>query len=175
MISEMIPIDVALSGIPDVASSYWVLRGDAALAGMPYPRSDDVWRALAAAGFANVVCLTDNCPRYDPAPLVVDGFMLEDLAGGGPPSDPLEETTIVHRAVAHVLALLSDGRSVVVHCQGGRGRTGTVVGGALVSLGHGPSTVTRWLDELHRGRRRDGWPESDWQRAVLEDFGDRQL
>jgi hypothetical protein len=99
--------------------------------------------------------LTDKYPRYDPAPLVVDGFMLEDLIGGDAPSDPVEEATIVHQAVSRVLELLSDRRSVMVHCQGGRGRTGTVVGGALVRLGHAPSTVTRWLDELHRGRHRD--------------------
>src|SRR6266508_2623265 len=98
MTIEMIPIELALSGVPDVARSYWVLRGGTALAGMAYPSSNGVWRALAAAGFSNVVCLTDSYPRYDPTPLTVDGFMLEDLVGRNAPSDLLEEATVVHRA-----------------------------------------------------------------------------
>jgi hypothetical protein len=170
----VLSVDLATSGVSGVPGSYWVVRGvgDRALAGMPVPSSEGVWGALVAAGFSNIVCLTAKDPPYDPAPLIVNGFPLEDLIGGGAPSDPLAEATILHQAVSLVLELMSDGQRVVVHCYGGRGRTGTVVGAALVALGHAPGTVAEWLDDVHRGRDRGGWPESDWQRAVLEDFHD---
>lgn len=170
---ELVPVDLALAGVPGVSGSYWVLRGGPELAAMPYPAHDGVWGALAAAGFSDVVCLTAKHPSYDAAPLIVNGFPLEDLIGGRSPSDEVREATAVHQAVSHVLRQTTDGRSVVVHCVGGRGRTGTVVGAVLVALGHDPSSVAQWLDELHRGRHKEGWPEADWQRAVLEDFRDR--
>jgi hypothetical protein len=167
---DLIPIELALDGVPDVSRSYWVLRGDPSLAGMPFPTSDEVWRALATAAFSNVICLTEERPPYDAASLSVDSFPLEDLVGGHPPADPVQEATIVGQAVRRISQLIRNGKSVVVHCGGGRGRTGTVVGSMLVTLGHDPMLVTQWLDEIHHRRGRPGWPESDWQQAVLEDF-----
>ena len=50
---------------------------------------------------------------------------------------------------------------------GGRGRTGTVIGVALVTLGHDPDKVVDYLDRVARARGRRGWPESPWQAAVV--------
>jgi protein-tyrosine phosphatase len=62
-----------------------------------------------------------------------------------------------------VVAHLNAGIGVAVHCMGGRGRTGTVIGVALVQLGHDPEAVIDYLHELAVGRGRRGWPESQWQ------------
>ena len=50
---------------------------------------------------------------------------------------------------------------------GGRGRTGTVIGVALVQLGHDPEAVIDYLHRLAVGRGRRGWPESLWQADVV--------
>ena len=61
----------------------------------------------------------------------------------------------------------SAGEGVVVHCHGGRGRTGSVIGSALVLLGHDPDTVIDWLYRVQRTRGRRGWPEQPWQAEVV--------
>jgi hypothetical protein len=54
---------------------------------------------------------------------------------------------------------------------GGRGRTGTVIGVALVRLGHDPDAVIEYLHQLAVGRGRRGWPESPWQAEVVRSAG----
>jgi len=70
---------------------------------------------------------------------------------------------VVREALAH-------GEGVVVHCAGGRGRTGTVLGATLVSLGFAPAEVVAHLDLVHKARGTSGWPESPWQSAILQRF-----
>jgi protein-tyrosine phosphatase len=50
---------------------------------------------------------------------------------------------------------------------GGRGRTGTVIGVALVRIGHAADTTIEHLDRVARARGRRGWPESPWQAEVV--------
>jgi hypothetical protein len=50
---------------------------------------------------------------------------------------------------------------------GGRGRTGTVLGVALVHLGHEPNAVVDYLHGVAVGRGRRGWPESEWQAELV--------
>jgi hypothetical protein len=146
---------------------WWAVDRPAPLAGMPYPLALD-WRALDAHGFLVVVALHDG-PPYDPDPLAVERFVLEDLQGGRHPTDPGHETELVLGAVACAHRHLAGGRGVAVHCAGGTGRSGTVVGGTLVSLGHDVDRVAGWLHAVHRARgSAAGWPESSWQREVLD-------
>jgi hypothetical protein len=146
----------------------WALPPPVPLAAMPYPASFD-WEAAAAAGFRTVVCLTTEAV-YDPAPLRSAAFGLEDLFHGGPPADPDGEFHRVDRAVAAVRSSLRDREGVIVHCEGGTGRSGTVIGATLVVLGEDPVAVAAWLNGVHRARGRAGWPESPWQRDVLDRF-----
>ncbi len=90
---------------------------------------------------------------------------------GGDPVDPDAERTLVETAAADVVEHFERGIGVAVHCMGGRGRTGTVVGVALVTLGHDPVEVVAHLDRVARGRGRRGWPESPWQANVVTGFG----
>jgi hypothetical protein len=146
---------------------YWVARDPVPLAGMAYPGRAD-WSLLSAEGLGHVVCLTDDEPRYECAPLTRTAVRLEDLFDGSEPSDPAAERARVDEAADAVVRSLEAGTGVVVHCMGGRGRAGTVLGVALVRLGHHPDDVVTYLDRLHRGRGRNGgWPESPWQAAVV--------
>jgi rhodanese/phosphatase family protein len=149
------------------ADFYWVAREPVPLAGMAYPGRVD-WPALAAEGLGHVVCLTHDEPRYDPSPLTTTAVRLEDLFAGGAPSDPAAEHARVEAAADAVVERYAAGTGVVVHCMGGRGRAGTVLGVALVRMGHDPETVVDYLHRVHVGRgRKDGWPESPWQAATV--------
>ena len=153
------------------ADFYWVTREPVPLAGMAYPGRVD-WSALAGEGVGHVVCLTHDDPPYDPFPLARTAVRLEDLYNGGVPSDPDAERARVLRAAEAVVENLDGGIGVAVHCMGGRGRAGTVIGVALVRLGHEPAGVVDYLHRVHLGRgRKDGWPESPWQADVVLSSG----
>ncbi len=106
-------------------------------------------------------------PPYDPAPCTITAIRLQDLVSGGNPNDPDREQALVELAATDVVAHLDDGIGVAVHCMGGRGRAGTVIGVALVRLGHDPDIVVDYLDRIAHGRGRRGWPESPWQAGVV--------
>lgn len=150
--------------VPD--DLYWIARDPVALAGMSYPGRAD-WNLLADNGIGHVVCLSHAAPKYDASPCTVTALRLQDLVSGGDPDDPERERAIVLEAAADVVDHLERGIGVAVHCMGGRGRTGTVVGVALVTFGHDPDAVVEHLDRVARGRGRRGWPESPWQAAVV--------
>ena len=88
---------------------------------------------------------------------------LEDLVHGRPPQDPEIETSLTRQAVAHALPALRAGEGVIVHCQGGTGRTGTVLGCLLREFDFPAREVLAYLDLLNRARGKEGWPESPWQ------------
>lgn len=150
--------------VPD--DLYWVSRSPVALAGMAYPGRAD-WSLLAEEGIAHVVCLTHDAAPYDASPCSVSAFRLQDLVSGGPPADSEREHALVDTAAADVIAHVERGEGVAVHCMGGRGRTGTVLGVTLVRLGHDSEEVVEYLHRLAVGRGRRGWPESEWQADVV--------
>jgi hypothetical protein len=148
------------------ADLYWLSRSPVALAGMAYPGRAD-WPLLATEGIGHVVCLTHDTAPYDPAPCTVTAIRLQDLVSGGPPAYPEHERALVLEAAADVVAHVEQNVGVAVHCMGGRGRTGTVLGVALVRLGHEPEAVVEYLHSIAVGRGRRGWPESPWQAEVV--------
>jgi len=147
---------------------YTVLDRPARLAGMVRPDAETPWAALAEAGFHYVVCLTDDMPPYDPRPVaLLHAVRLEDLHGGHDPADRVAEEARIVEAIDRTYAAVRDGRGVIVHCAGGTGRTGTVIGGVLRRFGHPAKDVRTYLDSLHRHRGAD-WPESPWAGALLD-------
>ncbi len=150
--------------VPD--DLYWVSRSPVAVVGMTYPGRAD-WSLLADEGIGHVVCLSHDAAPYDASPCTVNAFRLQDLVSRGRPSDPERERGLVHEAAADVVAHVERGVGVAVHCMGGRGRTGTVLGVALVRMGHDPAVVVDYLHRVAVGRGRRGWPESPWQAEVV--------
>jgi protein-tyrosine phosphatase len=150
--------------VPD--DMYWIAREPVALVGMSYPGRAD-WSLLREHGIRHVVCLTHEEAPYDATPCTVSSFRLQDLVSGGTPVDPEREAAIVTTAAADVVEHIARGDGVAVHCMGGRGRTGTVLGVALVRLGHDPDAVCDYLHRVAVGRGRRGWPESTWQAGVV--------
>ena len=169
------PLDSSLQpafsfpGLEVPGSFYWVLRNPAPLAGMTLPPSGTPWERLHELGFRHVACLCSDRPLYDPAPLEwLVTLDLCDLAEKSLPEDPVAEERAIRIVSRAVLARLAAGEGVIVHCAGGRGRTGTVLGCVLRGFGYPATEVVSFLDEIHRLRGKPGWPESDWQREVVE-------
>lgn len=154
------------------ADIYLATRNPAPLAGMAFPSWQGFrWQALAGLGIADVACLTADVLPYDPSPLTaLHPIRLQDLHGGLLPRDPVEEAVRVRRAAEAIQESLRRGRGVVVHCAGGTGRTGTVIGCVLRGLGHDPASILEYLDRVNRARGTGGWPESGWQARMVEAY-----
>ena len=150
------------------ADLYFVARVPAPLVGMGFPARID-WQLLYDEGIRHVVCLTHNADvPYNSAPVFCHPIALQDLfCEPLGPTDPVGELAKVRDAARITADALASGEGVAVHCRGGRGRAGTVIGMALVELGHRPRDVVNYLDRLHRTRGKGGWPESPWQAEVI--------
>lgn len=146
------------------ADLYFVAHEPVEIIGMGFPARVD-WSLLWERGVRHVVCLTHDADvPYDAAPLTTHPHALQDLfTRPDGPLDPEREREVVDRAAQVVVDAVRRGEGVAVHCRGGRGRVGTVLGVALVRLGHAPNDVVTWFDRLHRTRGKGGWPESPWQ------------
>jgi len=149
---------------------WWALRESAQLAGTRLPGADFDFDEASARGLTHLVSLTGTVTT-DCSPLIGSAFDLEDLYERDGPSDPTHELRRVGEAAEAVRSLVAQGHGVLVHCLGGTGRTGTVVGAVLVSLGHPVDDVAQWLDQIHKQRGQAGWPESPWQRTALDVLG----
>lgn len=167
------PVTIEVDRMPAIAGFdvpkeiYLVLEDPARLAGMVRPSARTPWSALADEGFRYVVCLTDDAAPHDPSPLsVLHAVALEDLYGGITPQDTKLEAERILAAADRIVSALRAGEGVVVHCAGGTGRTGSVIGAVLRRFGHSADDVRAYLDRLHR-RRGSGWPESFWPATIL--------
>ncbi|MCB1204417.1 MAG: tyrosine-protein phosphatase [Verrucomicrobiae bacterium] len=148
---------------------YWVLDHPAPLAGMSLPSpAMNSWSDFHEMGFKWVVCLCSEIPRYDPAPLKrLMTVELCDLVETELPDDPQAEEESIRLIADKVVEKVRIGEGVIVHCAGGHGRTGTVLGVALRRLGCPTEEILTFLDEVHRARQKPGWPESPWQSEVV--------
>ena len=166
-----LPFDFRSPSVPGLEvprQFYWVKSSQPPLAGMQLPFPGTPWEELFRSGFRWIVCLCSDRPCYDPSPLrFLVAVELCDLFETELPEDPEKEEDSIRIISDAVVGRLERGEGVIVHCAGGRGRTGTVLGSALVKLGEPPEKVVRYLDELHRARGKAGWPESPWQSEVV--------
>lgn len=134
---------------------------------MPQPGPATNWAELSELGISRVLRLAAESPRYDPFPLEsLREIALEDLLEVSEPSDPTAEERKIGRAAALLHSTLED-EGVAVHCVGGRGRTGTVIGALLRRCGMDPELIRILLDRAYQNAGRPGWPESEWQADVV--------
>jgi protein-tyrosine phosphatase len=84
------------------------------------------------------------------------------IPDGSPPAD-LEATS---RLVGWVLERLAAGRTVIVHCHGGIGRSGTIAACALVATGIEPARAIEIVREA-----RPGAATAPGQEAFVHEFG----
>lgn len=156
--------------IPD--QFYWLRSAQPPLAGMQLPSSNTPWEELYRNGFRWIACLCSDQPLYDPSPLrSLVSVELCDLAEVALPKVPEKEERIIRIIADAVVQRLRQGEGVIVHCAGGRGRTGTVLGCVLRELGRSAEEIIVFLDAVHKLRGKPGWPEAEWQGEVVERTG----
>lgn len=164
-----------------ITDSYWVRPGRL-LAG-EYPRHKDdeasrpKLRRLLEAGvtfFLDLTEIEEGLKPYVP-------LLQEEVAALGRSVAhrrmPIRDgRTPTHEEMAHILntidSALAEGHTIYVHCWGGKGRTGTVIGCYLVR--HGMSGAEA-LDEISRLRQgthdeRDPSPETEVQRQTVRNW-----
>jgi len=150
--------------------AYRVIGGSAPLFGMPNPSflsendRNRLFKELHKAGVRVIINLTksNSCVCPDSLDFEYHVFPLTDR---GPEPD---EMGIFWNAVEHTMTALKYGQGVVIHCQGGTGRTGTVLGCVLRKLEKGSGNeIVAWLGKLNARRGRT-WPESDIQGDLVK-------
>jgi protein-tyrosine phosphatase len=171
-LSLLSPLEMpAIDGIRIPLNLYVVLKEPALLAGMSYPEMRTPWKNIGDAGFSGVVCLCDSKVSYNPYPLeVLFSAELEDLHHGFPPINPQMQEELVRDATEVIRREVDAGKGIVVHCMGGIGRTGTVLGCVLRDLGFRADDVISYLDKINRIRGVRGWPEVKWQEEMVRKY-----
>lgn len=161
----------------DLIHAWWVIPGRL-LAG-EYPGAKDPRKAavkiqaLLDAGVDSFVNLTEAGEMTRGGAAMVpydDGLAARHVRF------PIRDNSVTDdagydRIIAHIGAELDAGRVVFVHCWGGKGRTGTVVGAWLVDRdGLGFPEVLDRMQELRRGTRKADHrvPDTAAQSAVLD-------
>jgi hypothetical protein len=156
-----------LPGIRSPHEFYVAASEPAPIAGMHKPDGKTPWAAIHAAGFHHVICLMSQRPSYDPSPVrLAHAVALEDLHGGRWPTNPEHEADRIRAAVAVAHGLVASGQGVVLHCHGGTGRTGTVIGCLLRTLEWDGQQAIAHLDAINK-LRGGRWPESPWQAQMV--------
>jgi protein-tyrosine phosphatase len=159
---------------PDV---YWVVTGTLMAGEYPGARSQPEARlrleALCAGGIRSLVDLTE-AHELEPygalareLGLVWHRFPIRDLSI---PTEPQ-----MTKILACIDAEIADGRPVYVHCWGGIGRTGTVIGCLLVERGMDPADVLAQMSELRRNTQKAlrVSPETKQQRQFVRSWSSR--
>ena len=182
-------MSTANSPIPPISNSYWVVPGQ--FAAGEYPGAEDPVEAatklgtLLDAGIDHFIDLTEARECTPSGPLLPysesaneearcrgltvcwERHPIRDL---GIPSRP-EQTADILDAIG---TALSDGKTVYVHCWGGIGRTGTVVGCWLVRHGSSGDEALARVGELFEGMAkapyRSGSPETSEQEAYVRNW-----
>lgn len=162
----------------DFIHAWWVEPGRL-LAG-EYPGHPDPARArskvdvLVDAGVRTFVDLTTPEDPLDPYARHVEraaaarDLTLEHVRFPIPDRDVVDDSR--YAEVVDILAEARRSGVAYVHCWGGVGRTGTVIGSVLASAGAGYDEILDRLDAMRTGTRKShrACPENELQRAVLE-------
>lgn len=143
------------------------------MAGMPLPGdNDDLWTAMAEKGIGKILCLTHDKAPYTPQKGIsfIKEKQLLDHFDDVPAGDLDKEAEIIMDLAKRGVESLKKGESLVAHCKGGTGRTGTTIGVILRLLGYGWEETEAALIGANklRGKFPGGWPESEWQRELVK-------
>jgi ADP-ribosylglycohydrolase len=163
--------------------SYWVLPSQL-LAG-PYPgapRREDAAEKLEAFLDAGVTCFIDLTEEGEGPPLAPYSRLLHTVAGRRSTRVthlrmPIRDVTVppswhVRAVLAAIRAAIAEGETVYLHCWGGVGRTGTIVGCLLVENGISAEAVLDDIAKLRSQTSRAGRisPETEEQRLFVREW-----
>ncbi len=167
-----------------ISNSYWVVRGR--LAAGEYPGSKDPVDAanrlstLISAGIDYFIDLTGpedwlepyaDAAKEEARRLGLDvGWERHPIVDQSVPRSPAQMAMILDA----IDAALDSGRTVYVHCWGGVGRTGTVVGCWLVRHGHtgdaALAQIAEWWKGVEKVWRHPNSPETWEQEEYVREW-----
>jgi atypical dual specificity phosphatase len=134
----------------------WVLEDR--LAAMPFPLTEDAYVVLQQLGIKAILNLTGY---LDDAPLL-SAFNVYHIPIANQKPPTLHE---MHQAVSIIQASLKSSQPVVVHCEAGLGRTGTIIAGYLATCGLPAQEAIDYMRKL-----RPGSVETEEQEAVIYEY-----
>ena len=145
-------------------NSYWVIEGRFAAGEYPGDRerakAAEVLGSLLKQGIDQFIDLTEPRDGLDPYAHIAEGLAGDLGRSLGWTRHPIRDRSIP-RTRAQMTAILDDidsalddGKRVYVHCWGGVGRTGTVVGCWLVRHGSSGDDALRQVDRWWKGMQK---------------------
>lgn len=170
-LSERVAIHRPTAGAAPTSESYWVVEGKVLAGKYPGAKFDAAAgtkiEALVAAGVRTFVDLTENDELLTYAQLLPDGVAHHRVAVVDVTSPSREQ---VREALDMIDAGLANG-VVYVHCRGGCGRTGVIIGAYLVRHGTSPARALERVHDLTRALWDRPCPETREQIAMVETWG----
>ena len=165
-------------------NSYWVIPGRFAAGEYPGAKEPDEaaarLRTLLLAGMDHFIDLTGTADRLEPYAAIAadearrlsrhmehEQHPVVDLSVPGSPREMADILDAIDDA-------LDDGRTVYLHCWGGVGRTGTVVGCWLVRHGRtgdeALGQIAEWWQGMEKAYRQPRSPETPEQHAYVREW-----